>query len=213
MVGNGNGDDKKGEGDSGGPSSRGGTQSGAKDKGTFGRFVERNRGKASPSTGVMTEKEREAFAASFVKTVAGFEDLAKADWGELLQEMLNVVLMAGGAERSYVGTREVAVEVGSKERDLKLSDITSVLSELGHTVRSFSRSRSKEVRRALNDPSMRAFLSDTYGSEVDPMEVRGDLLHREAAHKFDGARYLEVRKRKLAAKPASVAEPEDDERY
>jgi hypothetical protein len=145
----------------------------------------------------MTENERRVLLDAIVAGIPGFEDLASADYGELEQGLLYAIALIGGADRSYKAGRSVNIPVGGKDREVDLAALLEVFESVHATMRSFSRSHTPAVKAILATEEMRSYLEETFGSGVDPMIVRGDLLHKDYTMKYGSEKYAKKRRERL----------------
>jgi len=150
----------------------------------FGVF-DRNKGVVTPSPAFMSDSQATKFLDYVIKSDDGFKDLANADHVQLRTEILQVIVMRGGEERSYIGEEAVTLNVGGKDRVLALDIIPQAARYAGSVVRGFARKYTVEVENMLSSAEVREYFKTYFGPNADPLVLRSDLLHRRYGHKYD----------------------------
>lgn len=199
-----------------GPTVRGMARTARKKAGGFANFLSVNADVVTPSSGVMSAKERSVCLYALVDLCEDMGDIADADMAELETEVLRSVVVIGGAERSYVGERVLTLTVGARERSVEQRVLLTALKESGQTPRAFARGLTYQVTEMFEDPQLIRLFKQTYGPEADVRVLRADLLHKRYGHKYDQAKIDRVRSgnlREARGRPITIERTDDDEEY
>jgi hypothetical protein len=163
----------------------------------FGVF-DRNKGVVTPSPGFMSDAQAYRFLDYIIKSCEDFKDLASADHEQLRSEVLQVIVMRGGEERSYIGGETVTLYVGGKERTMPLEIIPTAARLVSSVVRGFARKYTTEIESMLSSTEVREYFKRYFGSEADPFVLRSDLLHRRYGHKYNATTINDDRTERLS---------------
>jgi hypothetical protein len=171
----------------------------------------RNKGKITPTPGFMASDQVARFLDYLIKNSSDFSDLASADHQQLVDELLVVIVMRGGEERSYTKGGTAVLNVGGKDRVLPLDLIPQAANHAGSVIRGFSKAYTAKVKAILVSDQSQEYFRESYGLEADPLIIRSDLFHRRYSHKYDAFAIGKDRDVRLSRAASSVRGAIDDD--
>jgi len=171
----------------------------------------RNKGKLTPTPGFMTSDQVSQFLDYLIKNSESMRDLASADHQQMIEELLVVVVMRGGEERSYTKGGTVILNVGGRDRVLPLDLIPQAANHAGSVIRGFSKAFTTKVKAILVSEQAKEFFKENYGLEADPLIIRSDLFHRRYSHKYDAMMIGKDRDDRLSRAASSVRGAADED--
>jgi len=171
----------------------------------------RNKGKLTPTPGFMTSDQISQFLDYLITNSPSLNDLTTADYQQLVEELLVVVVMRGGEERSYTAGGTAVLDVGGKERVLSLDLIPQAANFAKSVIRGFSKAFTGKVKAILESEQAKDYFGENYGSGVEPKVIRSDLFHRRYGHKYDAVLIGKDRDGRLSRAASSVRNVVEEE--